>query len=129
MSDSDSGYSVNIRKADTPANVPLTIYDELCRDYRLHSRIVRASEARGNASYPLPFDAAKKPDWLPDLLEELADAMVYCRAQLKRLATLTRTDAKARHASLTISNIERRLSRDIADLCDLDTEWSKDGVD
>lgn len=102
----------------------MTVYDLLRRDYRLHAKLITASEERGNASYPVPFDAGKKASWTPDLCEELADGMVYCRAELVKLEPLTRTNAKARHASLTIRDIERRLSRCLADLSDLDSDWS-----
>lgn len=102
----------------------MSIYDLLRRDYRLHSAGINNSEARGNESYPDPFDPARKPEWITDLREELVDGMVYARAQLVLLEPLTRTSAKARHAALTIRDVERRLSRCIADLADLDGDWA-----
>lgn len=113
-----------IRKPGEPTpDPPLTIHDELCRDYRLHSHMIRDSEQRGDVP---PSD---EPDATSAIVVQLVAGMVRCRTRMRQLADVSRKSPKARHAYLTISNIERRLSRDIADLSDLDTEWSEDGVD
>lgn len=107
-----------IRKLAPVVDVALSVYDLLRRDYRLWWRDITGSEDRGNASYPAPFSVDRKPTWLPDLREEML-----------KLDPLRRTDERARHAWLTVSDVERRISRALADLSDLDTDWSEDGVD
>lgn len=101
----------------------MSLYDDLRRDYPDLREDISGSEARGNATYPEPFSPMKKSSWRRDTREELADALLYIRADLALLEAKRRTCARTRHTCLTLSALERSIVRGLRELNELNSEW------
>lgn len=87
------------------------------------SRIFTEREEIGMARYGAPLDPGDlSRRWVPEMLEELADAAVYATAEMRLLAPEKRTNPDAKHRWLEMSRARRDICKLMVKLIQLGDE-------